>query len=100
VTTVAGWPSSRRDRDRASKKSRGWTVTATTLRPRWYAACTSRWRSRWRLVSLWPEVIAVSAVGTARIREQQRRRVRATVSVRVAHLFVQPLPCRLRGPYV
>jgi hypothetical protein len=25
---------------------------------------------------------------------------RATVSVRVAHLFVQPLPYRLRGPYV
>ena len=40
------------------------------------------------------------AVGITRIREQQRRRVRATVSVRVAHLFVQPLPSRLRGPYV
>ena len=87
-------------RDRVAKKSRRRMVTAATLWPPWYAACTSRWRSRWRLVSLWPEVIAVSAVDVTRIREQHRRRVRATVSVRVAHLFVQSLPCRLRGPYV
>ena len=43
------------------------------------------------------------AVGRARHadpRAEYRRRVRATVSVRVAHLCEQPLPCRLRGPYV